>query len=132
MIFGMRSAIDRPRRSAIPYSVTITHASLRGTVTGPDTRVTIRLCRPAVDGNATTGTPPTSLRRTQKIADAAHRTDIRVADRFGVDLAREVHLHRRIDRDEAIDPAQHVGIVRVFRAAQLDRRIAVRETARAR
>ena len=52
---------------------------------GPDSVVTMRLCAPAVEGNATIGTPPRLLRRPQKIADAADRADIRAGDNFRVD-----------------------------------------------
>ncbi|MNP75309.1 hypothetical protein D3C76_1723510 [compost metagenome] len=54
----MRSLTVRPRKSAIPNSVTMMPASLRAKVTGPPILATIRLCFPAVEGSAMIGNPP--------------------------------------------------------------------------
>src|SRR5204862_388832 len=63
IIRSRRRARFSPRRSATPYSVTITPVSARDRPAGPLSRATMRLAVPAVDGpavegSASTGTPP--------------------------------------------------------------------------
>ncbi|MNS31762.1 hypothetical protein D3C72_638210 [compost metagenome] len=57
-ILRTRCLSVRPRKSATPNSVTISPASLRGMVTGPLSRATIRLLLRALEGRAIIGRPP--------------------------------------------------------------------------
>lgn len=53
----------------------------------------------------------------QEIDDAADRSDIAAADDLAVDLTAQIDLDRRIQRDEAMEPAQGPGRVRILGAA---------------
>ena len=109
-----RSRRPQPRRSAAPFSVTMTPASLRGTETGPDSRSTMRAL-----GSTTIETPPGDcVRRAHEIERAADRADVAAAGELAVDLAGQVDLDRRVDRDEARLPREDSGVVRVLGAAQ--------------
>ena len=101
-----------PCMRAAPNSVTTTSTSLRAVVTGPaQRRPTILLSRRpcAVAGSAMIEAPPGER------AAGAHEVDLPadpadvVARRsLGIDLAGEVHLQRRVDRDEPRSRAEHV------------------------
>ena len=86
--------------------------------------------RPAL-GRARQGDDRRAARRAAGGADEvdlpADRADVVAADALGVDLAGEIDLERRVDRDIALQPRQHVERMRVAHGAELDGRVAVRE-----
>src|ERR1700739_1876933 len=101
----------RPRRSATPYSVTITPASARAWLAGPLSSATIRLAVPAVDGSAITGTPPSDLA-------AAHRT---ARGRLAIHRSGEVDLDGRVDGDERALGGKHCRVVGIAGVPELNR-----------
>ena len=128
-----RAASGSPRRSAMPYSVTKTPASQRGVLTGPDSVATMRLCAPAVAGKRDDRhAAAAAVRAAHEVDRAADRADITTGRHFGVDLAAEVDLDRRVDGDEAWQRGQHIRVVGVVGAAHLQRRVAVRVAVQAR
>ena len=102
-IRSRRSGSVRPRRSATPNSVMKTPASARAVLTGPDSRLTIRLevtrgRRQRDNRHSADGSPC----RPQEFAAPADRTDVATASGFGVDLAGQVDFDRGVDRNEPV------------------------------
>ena len=109
-----RSRSVQPRRSAAPFSVTITPASLRGVATGPESCFTTRL-----EGRQISATPARRLvGGADEVERAADRADVAAARQLAVHLAGEVDLDRRVDGDEALELGQHRGAVGVVGGMQ--------------
>ena len=112
-----RSETDRPRSSAMPYSVTTVSASLRAVVTipplklGNDARNSTVACGRLHDNDAATAW---RLEATaHEIAVPANHPDVAMSCDLRVHLAREIDFKGGVDADQPWDAGVNEDVMRV-------------------
>jgi len=102
-------------------------ASARGVVTTPSgRRATMRECLRSrlVEGSAMIERPSAARLRHAQNPSGRSQADVTALCRLGVDLACQVDLERRVDREKTGENAEHQRIVGIARRADADQWVA--------